>query len=56
MKRRWSRVYKGWVITHDPLGTLACYRLDRSPPCWCYFGSSIDVIKREIDMREMLAK
>ena len=53
--RRWSIKYRGWLITHDPYGTLACYRLDGSPLRWCYFGCSVDVIKRRIDEREYLA-
>lgn len=55
MKRTWRIRYKGWIITHDPLGTLACYRDDGSPIVWCYFGCSVDVIKLMIDRREHTA-
>lgn len=51
-KRRWAINYKGWCITHDPYGTLACYRLDGDTLEWCYFGCSVDVIKFMIDRRE----
>lgn len=54
-KRRWTIKYKGWIITHDPYGALACYRMGDTPLCWCYFGCSVDVIKRQIDKREYLA-
>ena len=55
-KRRWAINYKGWIITHDPYGTLACYRSGYDAPLhWCYFGCSVDVIKRQIDKREYLA-
>ena len=54
-KRRWERRYKGWVITHDPYGMLACYREEGPELRWCYFGCSVDVIKMEIDRREFLA-
>lgn len=54
-KRRWSIKYKGWIITHDPYGTLACYRLEGEELRWCYLGCSVDVIKRRIDEREMIA-
>ena len=50
--RRWHINYKGWCITKDPYGTLACYRIEGSRLKWCYFGSSIDTIKLEIDRRE----
>ena len=55
MKREWKIYYKGWVIKHDPYGALACYRLAGDDLEWCYFGSSVDVIKMEIDRREYLA-
>lgn len=56
MNRKWKINYKGWVITHDPYGTLACYRRDGDALEWCYFGCSVDVIKMEIDRREYIAK
>ena len=56
MKQKWKIHYKGWVITHDPFGALACYRSEGTELTWCYFGCSVDVIKMEIDRREYLAK
>lgn len=56
MGKRWGIKYKGWLITHDPYGTLACYRLEGDALEWCYFGCSVDVIKMEIDRREWLAQ
>ena len=53
-KRAWGINYKGWRITHDPYGTLACYRLAGEGLEWCYFGCSVDVIKLAIDRREAL--
>ena len=51
--RRWHIRYKGWIITHDPLGQLACYRLGYdSPLVWCYFSDRVSGIKEEIDRRE----
>ena len=50
----WRITYRGWRITHDPLGCLACYRLAGKEIRWCYFGCSVDVIKMEIDRRENL--
>lgn len=55
MRKTWKINYKGWVITHDPCGALACYRLDGDTLQRCYFGCSVDVIKMEIDRREYLA-
>ena len=54
MSRPWRRYYRGWVITHDPHGILACYRGHGRILRWCYFGSSIDTIKLAIDRREDL--
>ena len=51
----WRRYYKGWVITHDAYGALCCYWLDGPELRYCYFGSSMDIIKAEIDRREYLA-
>lgn len=55
IKKVWRRKYRGWIITHDPYGTLACYREAGNTLEWCYFGCSVDVIKMEIDKREALA-
>ena len=54
MSKAWKIRYKGWVITHDPYGELACYRDDGTSLVWCYFGSSVAVIKQEIDNREFI--
>ena len=56
MSKGWKLYYKGWVITHDPYGALACYRRAGVMLEWCYFGCSVDVIKMEIDRREMLCR
>ena len=53
--KKWKTFYKGWCITHDPYGTLACYRMDGNTLEWCYFGCSVDVIKMAIDRREATA-
>lgn len=50
----WKIRYNGWIITHDPMGKLACYRNDDSPLEWCYFGDNLAEIKDEIDRREYL--
>lgn len=52
----WRITYRGWRITHDPLGHLACYRLGPEPLRWCYFGCTVDVIKLGINQREAIAK
>ena len=52
--KRWHINYKGWRITHDPLGKLACYWIEGGTLNWCYFGNSINSIKAEIDRREFL--
>lgn len=52
MAKRWAIHYKGWCITHDPYGALACYREAGDTLEWCYFGCSVDVIKMAIDRRE----
>ena len=49
--RKWKIRYKGYIITHDSFGCLACYREDGSVLDWIYLGCSIDVIKFEIDRR-----
>lgn len=54
MNRRWKIYYKGYVITHDPYGCLACYLMDGDSLEWCYFGCSVDVIKFEIDRRSLI--
>lgn len=54
--KNWKRHYNGWIITHDPMGMIACYRNDDSPLQWCYFGGTLAEIKREIDSRETVAK
>lgn len=51
MSKRWCRYYKGWVITHDPMGKLACYYLEGPGLYWCYFGDSVQEIKQGIDRR-----
>lgn len=48
----WKRYYRGWVIKHDPLGKLACYRTATTALEWCYFGDNVQEIKAEIDRRE----
>lgn len=48
----WRTTYRGWRITHDPLGHLACYRLGQEPIRWCYFGNCMFLIKLNIDQRE----
>ena len=48
----WRITYRGWRITHDPLGRLACYRLSGRELRWCYFGNSLFLIKHNIDQRE----
>lgn len=48
----WKRYYRGWVIKHDPLGKLACYRIATPMLEWCYFGNTVQKIKEEIDRRE----
>ena len=53
--RRWSIKYKGWIITHDPYGFLACYMMDGYELTWCYFGNSLEEVKRRIDEREMIS-
>lgn len=54
--RRWSIKYKGWIITHDPYGTMACYKLGFDTPLqWCYFGNSLEEVKRRIDEIEMIS-
>ena len=50
----WMITYKGWRITHDPLGHLACYRLAGRELYWCYPASTVEGIKNEIDRREDL--
>lgn len=54
MNRRWKIYYKGYVITHDSYGCLACYLMDGDSLEWCYFGASVDVIKFEIDRRVLI--
>lgn len=56
MNKTWKIRYHGWIITHDAYGTLACYREAGDSIIWCYFGCSLDVIKREIDLREYYAE
>ena len=53
MKRKWKIYYHGWVITHDPLGTLACYWDGDNTLNWCYFGTTLAAIKRMIDERRL---
>ena len=55
MAREWKIYYKGWVIKHDPLGKVACYRVAGYALEWCYFGSTVAEIKAEIDRREYVA-
>lgn len=50
--RTWHINYKGWRITHDGYGKLACYRLEGDTLKWCYFGNTVADIKAEIDRRE----
>ena len=49
--KKWKIRYKGFIITYDPLGFLACYWEDGPVLDWLYLGSRIDVIKSEIDRR-----
>ena len=51
-KRVWHINYKGWEICHDPMGKLACRKMDGDLWEWCYFGSTVAEIKAEIDRRE----
>ena len=53
--KTWHINYNGWRICHDPAGKLACYKLDGDTLEWCYFGDTLEDIKREIDKREYFA-
>ena len=52
----WRITYRGWRITHDPLGRLACYRLSGRELYWCYPGITVAAIKAAIDRREVYAQ
>ena len=54
--KNWKVRYNGWIITHDPMGKLACYREGGNVLEWCYFGSTMDEIKSKIDEREYIAR
>lgn len=53
--KNWKVRYNGWIITHDPMGKLACYREEGNTLEWCYFDNTMEEIKRKIDEREYLA-